>query len=88
MTNADLAAGADRVLIIQPVLEGAPQPWGSLDAEIAALAPAAVYVISADEASIDAFGTNPLSPATRAPSARAGRAAGAAHAAGVAALWR
>ncbi len=88
LTNADLAAGADRVLIIRPALDGAPQLSGSLDAEVAALAPAAVYVISADQASVDAFGTNPLSPTTRAPSARAGRAVGAAHAAGVAALWR
>ena len=87
MTNADLAAGADRVLIVQPVLEGTPQPWGDLTAEVAALAPAAVHVISADQASVDAFGTNALSPATRAPSARAGRAVGAAHAAAVAALW-
>ncbi|MFG3297616.1 patatin-like phospholipase family protein [Micromonospora chersina] len=88
MTNADLAAGADRVLIIQPTLAGTPQPWGDLDAEIAALAPAAVHVISADQASVDAFGTNALSPATRAASARAGRAVGAAHAAAVAAVWK
>ncbi|MFG3578852.1 patatin-like phospholipase family protein [Micromonospora chersina] len=87
MTNADLAAGADRVLIIQPTLADTPQPWGDLDAEIAALAPATVHVISADQASVDAFGTNALSPATRAASARAGRAVGAAHAAAVAALW-
>ncbi|MFI7604883.1 patatin-like phospholipase family protein [Micromonospora sp. NPDC049366] len=87
MTNADLAAGAERVLIIQPSLAGAPQPWGNLDDEIAALAPAAVAVISADQASVDAFGTNALSPATRGPSARAGRAVGAAHAEAVAALW-
>ncbi|MCP3783567.1 patatin-like phospholipase family protein [Micromonospora sp. A3M-1-15] len=87
MTNADLAAGADRVLIIQPTLAGTPQPWGDLDAEIAALAPANVHVISADQASVDAFGTNALSPATRAASARAGRAVGAAHAAAVAAVW-
>ncbi|MEU5527691.1 patatin-like phospholipase family protein [Micromonospora chersina] len=87
ITNADLAAGADRVLIIQPTLADTPQPWGDLDAEIAALAPAAVHVISADEASVDAFGTNALSPATRAASARAGRAVGAAHAAAVAAVW-
>ncbi|MGV9808452.1 patatin-like phospholipase family protein [Micromonospora chersina] len=80
MTNADLAAGADRVLIIQPTIAGTPQPWGDLDAEIAALGPATVYVISADQASVDAFGTNALSPATRAASARAGRAVGAAHA--------
>jgi NTE family protein len=44
-------------------------------------------VIGADRASVDAFGANPLSPATRAPSARAGRGVGAAHAAAVAALW-
>ncbi|MFG1660991.1 patatin-like phospholipase family protein [Micromonospora chersina] len=87
MTNADLAAGADRVLIIQPTLADTPQPWGDLDAEIAALGPAAAYVISADQASVDAFGTNALSPATRAASARAGRAVGAAHAAALAALW-
>ncbi|MCW3814556.1 patatin-like phospholipase family protein [Micromonospora sp. DR5-3] len=87
MTNADLAAGADRVLIIQPVLRDAPQPWGDLNAEIAALAPAAVHVISADQASVDAFGTNALSPATRAAPARAGRAVGAAHAAAVAERW-
>jgi NTE family protein len=88
ITNADLAAGADPVLIIQPLPAGAAPPWGSLDTEIAALAPAAVYVIGADQASVDAFGINPLSPATRAPAARAGRAVGAAHAARVAAVWR
>lgn len=88
MVNADLAAGADRVLIILPLLEGAPEPWGSLDDEISALGSASVYVIRADQASIEAFGTNPLSPTTRAPSARAGRLVGAAHAAGVAALWK
>jgi NTE family protein len=87
-TNADLAAGADRILIVQPVLAGAPQPWGSLDDEIAALAPGEAFVISADQASIDAFGTNPLSPSTRAPAARAGRAIGANQAAAVAAFWR
>ena len=86
MTNADLAAGAARVLIIQPALAGAAQPWGSLAAEIAELAPAAVHVISADQASMDAFGTNALSPATRPASARAGRAIGLAEAAAVAAL--
>ncbi|RKN23958.1 patatin-like phospholipase family protein [Micromonospora musae] len=87
MTNADLAAGADRVLIIQPTLEGTPQPWGNLDDEIAALAPAKLHVISADQASVDAFGTNALSPATRGPAAQAGRAVGKAHAVAVAALW-
>jgi NTE family protein len=87
MTNADLAAGAGRVLIVQPALGGAPQAFGDLDAEIAALTPAAVAVISADQASVDAFGTNALSPSTRSAAARAGRAVGVAEAARVAAVW-
>jgi NTE family protein len=33
-----------------------------------------VHVVVADEASVQAFGTNPLAPATRQPSALAGRA--------------
>jgi NTE family protein len=88
MANSDLAAGADRVLVVLPTQAGAPALWGSsLDAELAALAPAAVAVVYADEASVEAFGTNALSPSTRAASARAGRAVGAAQAAAVAALW-
>jgi NTE family protein len=88
MTNADLAAGSDRVLIVQPALADAPRPFGSLEDELALLKPAEVYVISADQASIEAFGANPLSPATRDPSARAGRTVGRAHAAALATFWR
>jgi NTE family protein len=87
MANADLAAGAARVLLVVPAPEGAPALWGSsLDAEITALAPSAVCAVHADQASLDAFGTNALSPSTRAASARAGRAVGVAAAARVAAL--
>jgi NTE family protein len=86
-TNADLAAGYDRILIITPADPGQPVPFGGLDEEIERLKPGQVYVIPADAASLAAFGTNPLSPATRGPAARAGRAVGRAHAAGVAALW-
>ncbi|WP_138732444.1 patatin-like phospholipase family protein [Modestobacter excelsi] len=86
MTNADLAAGAERVLVVVPALADAPQLWGrSLADEIADLAPAAVAVVHADQASVEAFGSNALSPATRAAAARAGRAVGAAAAARVAA---
>jgi NTE family protein len=87
MSHAGLAAGADHVLIIKPMLELGQLPWGGLDVEIAALGRAAIHVIEADQASVDAFGSNPLSPSTRAPSARAGRAVGAARAARLAALW-
>jgi NTE family protein len=86
MANSDLAAGAGRVLVVLPVLQGAPGLFGAtVDDEFAALAPADVTVVHADQASVDAFGTNPLSPATRAASARAGRAVGAAAASRVAA---
>ncbi|GIG63018.1 hypothetical protein Lfu02_73900 [Longispora fulva] len=87
LTNADLAAGAHRVVVIHPALAGAPQPFGDLAAETAALGPVAVQVINADEASVAAFGANPLSPLTRAASARAGRAVGAAQARALAACW-
>jgi NTE family protein len=86
-TNADLAVGCDRVLVITPALAGAPAPWGSLDDEIEQLKPAEVQVIYADADSLAAFGTNPLSPATRGPAARAGRQIGAARAASVAPFW-
>jgi len=87
VTNADLAAGSDPVLIIQPLLADAPRPWGNLQEEITQLEPAGVYVISADQDSLEAFGTNPLAPTTRGPSARAGRAVGQRHAATLATFW-
>jgi NTE family protein len=86
-TNADLAAGADRILVVEPAPADAPQPLGNLDDEIEALRPGEAYVIWADQASVDAFGTNPLSPATRGPAARAGRAIGRAQAEAVADFW-
>jgi NTE family protein len=86
-TNADLAAGCDVVLVITPQSPDAPPPWGGLDAELDQLRPAEVSVIYADAASVAAFGTNPLSPATRGPAARAGRAVGQAAACGVSGLW-
>src|SRR6201995_56762 len=75
-TNADLAAGYDRILIISPADPGQPVPFGALDEEIERLKPGQVYVVPADEASLTAFGTTPLSPATRGPGARAGRVVG------------
>ncbi len=87
-TNADLAAGCDRVLVITPTSADAPAPWGNLDQEIESLRPAEVQVVDADAASAAAFGTNPLSPATRGPSARAGRGIGQSRAASLARFWR
>jgi NTE family protein len=86
-TNADLAAGCDRVLIITPTLADSPQPWGSLDGEIDQLKPAGVHVVFADMDSLAAFGPNPLSPATRPPSAHAGREIGQAQAGAISRFW-
>lgn len=88
MTNAYLAAGCDRILIISPSPPGTTAMWGAdLDAELAGLAPAATLVLYADEDSVAAFGSNPLSPATRPPSARAGREVGRRVARQVAEFW-
>ena len=85
MTNADLAAGHERVL----VLAAMPAAETALPDEVAGLESdgAQVLVIAPDEASVAALGDNPLDPATRAPAARAGRAQGAAAADAVRRLW-
>jgi len=88
ITNADLAAGSDRILVITPAMEGAqPAQFGRLEDEIEGLRPGQTMVIYANQASADAFGTNPLSPLTRPPSTRAGREIGLAKAPEVAAFW-
>lgn len=83
MTNADLARGADRTLVLVPVVPSAQQ-LATLDAE---LGPDASLVLAADDASGAAFGPNPLDPARRADAFRAGRRQGAAAAARVTAFW-
>lgn len=85
-TNADLAEGAEAVLVLRPLL-----PWNGKSelpvSESTALAGARVLIVDADEESTAAFGTNPLSPDTRAPSARAGHAVGRRIVDQVAATW-
>jgi NTE family protein len=87
-THADLAIGYDRTLVITPALPDQPAPFDQLDGELERLKPGLAHVIYTDAASVAAFGTNPLSPATRPPAAQAGRAIGQEHVAEVAALWR
>ena len=77
--NADLAAGAARVIVISPLGLDSPLPTSlPLRAVLAGLKDggATVTVISPDEASAAAIGTNALDPATRVPAATAGRAQG------------
>jgi NTE family protein len=87
IANADLAAGADRVLILAPLLRSSGM--GSLSAaELAALSDARVLTIDADKASRRAFGRNPLDASTRPTSAAAGMAQGRAAAADIARFLR
>ena len=98
-TNVDLAAGADRTLVITPNVAGAPSTWmgravptdppadaGDLTTELAALSGSRVEVIYADQSSTVALGRNPLAVNTRGPAALAGRTVGRNAAARVARL--
>ncbi|NIH80403.1 patatin-like phospholipase family protein [Amycolatopsis viridis] len=86
MRNADLAAGCDRVLVLQVIRIPGDH---DLDAEIAALREdgSRVLVVEADEATSEAMGPNPLDPSVRDAAARAGYEQGLRVAAEVAELW-
>jgi NTE family protein len=87
IANADLAAGADRVLILVPGARTGPNGDALPEEELARLAPGRVHTVFADDESIAAMGQNPLDPATRRPTALAGRALGLQVAATVAEFW-
>jgi NTE family protein len=79
VANADLAAGASRVLVIVPM--GAAEPFPSdvpVERSVEELRArgARVAVVEPDEASRAAVGPNALDPSTRRPAAEAGRAQG------------
>lgn len=89
-TNADLAAGADAVVVIAPLGWSDDDPvCGHLRAEVRVLEHlgARVHVIVPDDASREAMTDNVLDPARRVPSARAGLAQGLRSAAALAPLW-
>ncbi len=87
-TNADLAAGYRRVLILAPMADPA------LDEQVAGLTQGAdggsvqVQVLAPDDDSLAAMGINPLDPGVRAPVAHAGYAQGQQAAADIARLWQ
>jgi NTE family protein len=87
IANVDLAAGCDPVIILTPAPEinqlGPTLP----PHELIALGDASVSAVFADDASILAFGQNPLDPSVRPPAARAGRLQGARIAAELARNW-
>ena len=89
VTNVDLAAGHDIVLVIAPIPNPGMGPlMPGIEPELRTLRPdARVLVVNPDEAALEAFGPNLLDAARRADAARAGLAQGARLVAEVAALW-
>ncbi|MFD1721128.1 patatin-like phospholipase family protein [Amnibacterium endophyticum] len=88
-TNADLARGAERVVVLAcgPEIPGNPLGPGLEDAVAELRRDAEVVVVLPDAASAAAFGTNSLAQASRRPAALAGRAQAASVAERVRAVW-
>lgn len=76
-SNVHLAADCDVVVVLSPAADPAPNLLGgSLREEIDAMTQSRVLAIFADDAVVEAIGTNSLSPATRRPAAELGREQG------------
>ena len=91
-TNADLAVGYDRILILVPLAQpdNLPPILGSnlgLEQTLLEQQGSQVMVIKADEAAIRAMGLNVLDPANRANSARAGLTQSGLLAQSVSSFW-
>ncbi|MFF4322732.1 patatin-like phospholipase family protein [Streptomyces sp. NPDC001568] len=87
-TNADIAAGYRRVVIIAPMALGAGKiPSPAAQAERLRAAGARVLLITPSAQARKAFGRNVLDPARRDPAARAGLAQAAEHTGAAKAVW-
>ncbi len=92
-SNADLAAGHERVLVLEPFSGRSRQPraWGmDLETQVAELRAAGskVLTIFPDAGSGDVFNANALDPSTRLPAARGGYEQGVALADEIGEFWR
>jgi len=86
-TNADLAGGCERVVVVAPVTV-ALRRSGRIDRQLASLGlRVRSIVVSPDANARNAIGRNVLDPARRVASARAGHTQAAAVAAACAAVW-
>lgn len=82
--NLDVADDCGVAVVLVPSGESSPSPFsGGVASEVAAFGGRAMAVF-ADPAAVRAFGRNPLDPACRIPSARAGREQGRQEAAAIA----
>ncbi len=82
--NLTLATDCGVVVVLVPSGKGAPSPFGPDPAVEVDAFPGRSLGVFADDDALAAFGPNPLDPACREPSARAGRAQGRRLAADVA----
>ena len=74
--NLTLADDCDVVVVLVPSGRGVPSPFGGDPALEVDRFPGRSLGVFADDDALTAFGPNPLNPACREPSARAGRAQG------------
>lgn len=86
--NTVLASDCDAMVVLVPSGRSIPSPFATAAAEEVDAFGSAAFAVFADEQSLDAFGPNPLDPASRKPSALAGRAQGRRVAAAVADFLR
>ncbi|HXA58221.1 MAG TPA: patatin-like phospholipase family protein [Streptosporangiaceae bacterium] len=84
-SNADLAKGAAKVVVIEPMAHFSPRK--TLERELAELGDAQVATVGPDQAAIEAFGVNVLDPALWRPTFKAGLAQAAAIAERVGSVW-
>ncbi|HWM04679.1 MAG TPA: patatin-like phospholipase family protein [Actinophytocola sp.] len=86
-TNADLAAGHDRVVVLAPLPRGIGPMTGAATQVEALRVSARVALVTPDAAALAAIGRNVLDPAKRAGAARAGLAQAAAVADELRSVW-
>ena len=84
-TNADLAAGADTIVVLEPLAHLVPRT--ALAAEIEASGARSVVTVAPDEASVEIFGVDVLSPALWRPAFEAGLAQASVHVAEIGGVW-
>jgi NTE family protein len=89
VAKADLAAGADQIIVIAPMTQGAgPLPSPVSQVSRLRAAGASVAVVFPDKAATASFGKNALDPAVRAPAAQAGHTQAASVVDQVRAIWQ
>lgn len=86
-TNARLAAGHDKIVILAPMPAAYGRIPGAAQDAATLAASAEVFLITPDDQSVEAIGPNPYDPARRDHCATAGRAQGEALADQISALW-